>query len=226
MVWFVWGFGFFKLNRFGWTNEGIDRWIKERYQTLVRTTQSPIANIGPDNAREAITMVQKLNELHLAAITVSVGCANVKKRTVEQALEIIHGACKSSKHPIIVKLSFEQDYVAIARGLEDEDREIILQVTNTGHWSRVFPNRRKPFDIDWAVSGPPIRQFGLEMVRNLRKAGIKAPIIGGGGITRYEDIVAYYEAGADAFYVSTGYHERKVRLWKNQLFKEYRRSQQ
>lgn len=222
LIWFVKGFGFFKINRWGWTNEGMERWISERYPTLAKTTQSPIANIGPDNICEAAVMAQRLSQLHLAAVIVSVGCANVKTRTTEQSVAIVKTVTQFSKHPVIAKLSAEQEYIAIARALEGTG--VVLQITNTLHWSTVFGGKLKPFGQDWAVSGPPIREFGLKAVRELRSAGIEAKIIGGGGIKHYSDVMAYLSAGADAVYLSTGYGERKARSWARKLIKRYRES--
>lgn len=222
LIWFVKGFGFFKINRWGWTNEGMERWISERYPTLAKTTQSPIANIGPDNICEAAVMAQRLSQLHLAAVIVSVGCANVKTRTTGQSVAIVKTVMRFSAHPVIVKLSAEQDYIAIARALEGTG--VVLQITNTLHWSTVFGSKRKPFGQDWAVSGPPIREFGLKAVRELRSAGIEAKIVGGGGITCYRDVEAYLNAGANAVYVSTSYRERRAQQWAVRLHSEYCKS--
>ncbi|PIT97463.1 hypothetical protein COT77_01335 [Candidatus Berkelbacteria bacterium CG10_big_fil_rev_8_21_14_0_10_41_12] len=225
LIWFAWGHGFFKLNRWGWTNEGLDRWVKERWPTLRESTRSPIVSIGPLNVSEAVAMVERLNELNLAAIVVSVGCLNVGARSKDEAVEIVLEVLKRARHPVIVKFTAEQDYIGIATQIEKviketeelEGKTVVFQITNTIHWSNVFPKRRMPFGQDWAVSGPPIRSFGLEAVRKLREAGVKSPIIGGGGITHFEHVKDYLEAGADAVYVSTGYRESRVREWAIRL---------
>ncbi|NVN96796.1 hypothetical protein HXX01_00930 [Candidatus Nomurabacteria bacterium] len=60
------------------------------------------------------------------------------------------------------------------------------------------------------VSGHPIRPYALAWIRNARKAGIKKPIIGGGGIMNPYNVWQFKKAGATAISLGSGI---SLRFW-------------
>jgi dihydroorotate dehydrogenase (NAD+) catalytic subunit len=48
------------------------------------------------------------------------------------------------------------------------------------------------------LSGRAIKPIGLRVVSELREAGVKLPIIAGGGVRTFDDVREYGWAGADA----------------------------
>lgn len=64
------------------------------------------------------------------------------------------------------------------------------------------------------VSGHPIREYALEWIKKARKAGIKKPIIGGGGIMNPYNVWQFKKAGATAIALGSGI---SLRLWNLSL---------
>ena len=109
-----------------------------------------------------------------------------------------------SRRPVIVKLSPNvADITELARGAEDGGADA-LTVANTFLGMAIDTDTFRPriHTIIGGLSGPAIRPITLRMVYQCSRA-VKIPIIGLGGITKTEDAVEYFLAGATAVQVGT-----------------------
>jgi dihydroorotate dehydrogenase (NAD+) catalytic subunit len=124
---------------------------------------------------------------------------------VEAFVDAVKRSCGK---PVIAKLSYSLE------GLEDSVRACLnggadaISSTNTiGPTHSGNPRTKWPVlaNVHGGLSGPGIRERGIESVKRIRKAAPHIPIIGMGGISSGRDIADYIKAGADAVAIGTAF---------------------
>ncbi len=202
------------VNKIGLTNPGIKWWCENFGPEIDHQKLSVIGSIF-GNRDELVEMSEMLNNFDLMGIEVNVSCPNTE-HSIDQARAVIESIeeIRSSRHPIIVKLSVAQDYLTIARELIGIAEAISL---NSVPWEMVFPGQRSPL---WklqkrvgggggGVSGKPAQPHNWQAVKDLACQG-SLPVIGP-SVMEFTDIERLRELGAEA--VSFGcIHLRKP--WK------------
>ena len=110
--------------------------------------------------------------------------------------------------PLIIKIN-ALTCVQAVKELVDNQYCDAISTTNTIPWFKL------PERIDWlglfgssksplykygggGLSGWPLLPIVLDQIKAMRQAGIKVPIIGGGGILKESDVFLFKKAGADA----------------------------
>ena len=189
------------LNAFGWSNIGIDRYFEEYFPRTHHLNR--IVSVGGFSAEEFVRLVETVNERapvgSIAAVEFNVSCHNVNF-PFETILEaVLAAAVPLSRHPVILKLSPDEDYVAQAR-LAERYGVAALTAINAVKALRLDPATGRPFMRNrfGSLSGRAIKPIGLRVVAELRDAGIRLPIIATGGIRSFDDCREYFWAGADA----------------------------
>jgi dihydroorotate dehydrogenase (NAD+) catalytic subunit len=189
------------LNAFGWSNIGIERYFDEYFERTSGLNR--IVSIGGFSADEIERLVEIVNERakpgEIAAIELNASCHNVNF-PFDTILEAsLARAVPRSRHPVILKVSPDEDYVGQARMAERLGCAGITAI-NTVKGLRLDPETGEPWlkNRYGAVSGPAIKPIGLRVVAELRDAGIRLPIIANGGIRDFDDCREYVWAGADA----------------------------
>jgi dihydroorotate dehydrogenase (NAD+) catalytic subunit len=189
------------INAFGWCNIGIDRYFDEYYPRTHRLNR--IVSLGGFSADEFERLVATTNERakpgEIAAVEFNVSCHNVNFPFEEILDDVLARAVPKSRHPVILKLSPDEDYVAQAR-LGAQHGVAALTAINAVKGLRLDPDTGEPFMKNrfGSISGRAIKPIGLRVVAELRDAGIDLPIIATGGIRDYDDCREYFWAGADA----------------------------
>jgi len=189
------------LNKFGWNNCGIRQFIVEELPKLKEERRKKIiVSIGAmQNINEIFQMIDMLSgcSFNIAGIEINISCHNINLCFLENKktlIELFKGIKKISRHPLIVKLCYESDYVTIAKTAQDEGINL-LHAINT---IRVY---HKSLGY-CAQSSYKNKKIALRVINDLRQNGIKIPIIGGSGIWTRKDIKDYENAGADLFSIS------------------------
>ena len=189
------------INAFGWCNIGIDAYFDEYYP---RTgDQNRIISVGGFSAEELCTLVETVNRRaapgEIAAVEFNVSCHNVNFPFETILEEIVAQAVPLSRHPVILKLSPDEDYVEQAR-LAQRNGIAALTAINAVKGLRLDPETGQPFMKNrfGSVSGRAIKPIGLRVVAELRDAGIRLPIIASAGIRDFDDCREFFWAGADA----------------------------
>ena len=144
------------------------------------------------------------------AIELNISCPNVKEGcvafgTVEKSVaEVTEQVKKHCKVPLIVKLSPNvTDIVTIARTAEAYGADAISLInTLTGMVIDIKNRRPLLANITGGLSGPAVKPVAVRMVYEVYQA-VKVPIIGMGGICKWEDGVEFMLAGADAIQIGT-----------------------
>lgn len=189
------------LNAFGWCNVGIDAYLRDYFPRT--REQNTIISLGGFSPGEFVALVDRVNAAvppaGIAAVELNVSCPNVD-HDFEPILDgVLADAVPRSRHPVILKLSPDRDYVAHARRAATAGVSALTAI-NTVRGLRLDPRTGTPWLSNryGGLSGRAVKPIGLRVVAELRDAGITLPIIGTGGIRSFDDCREYFWAGADA----------------------------
>jgi dihydroorotate dehydrogenase (NAD+) catalytic subunit len=189
------------MNAFGWCNIGIEAYFEEYYPRTA--AQNRIISLGGFSGDEFERLVEITNERarpgDIAAVEFNVSCHNVNFAFETILDDVLSRAVPRSRHPVILKLSPDEDYVGQA-AMAERHGVAALTAINAVKGLRLDPETGEPFMKNrfGSISGRAIKPIGLRVVAELRDAGIKLPIIATAGIRDYDDCREFFWAGADA----------------------------
>jgi dihydroorotate dehydrogenase (NAD+) catalytic subunit len=202
------------LNAFGWCNIGIERYLDEYYPRTHHLNR--IVSLGGFSAAEFCELVETVNQRvpvgRIAAVEFNVSCHNVNFPFEDILDEVLGRAIPASRHPVIVKLSPDTDYLAAAR-VAERNGAAALTAINAVKALRLDPRSGEPLlrNRFGSLSGRAIKPIGLRVIAELRDAGVRVPIIATAGIRNFADCREFLWAGADA--VSLGSEAWLAPLW-------------
>lgn len=166
------------VNKVGLYNPGVEWWCEE-VGPWINFKKVPLVGSIYGDEKELVESAQLLDSFDFVAMEVNSSCPNTG-HTLAQAEKIIHDVsvvAKVSRHPVIVKVSVDQDYLAIAWKLQGVAQAISL---NSVPWGTAFPaGERSPL---WkleqkvgggggGVSGRPAQRRNWQAVEALAKQG-------------------------------------------------------
>ncbi len=189
------------LNAFGWCNVGIDAYLRDYYPRT--REQRVIISLGGFSAAEFVSLVDKVNAVvapgDIAAVEFNVSCHNVNFDFSTILHDVLAEAVPRSRHPVILKLSPDFDYLRNARQAARAGVSALTAI-NTVKALRLDPRTGTPWLANryGGLSGRAIKPIGLRVVAELRDAGVTLPIIASGGVRTVDDCREYFWAGADA----------------------------
>ncbi|MEO8570138.1 MAG: dihydroorotate dehydrogenase [Chloroflexota bacterium] len=189
------------MNAFGWCNIGIEAYFDEYYPRT--SDQNRIISVGGFSGEELCTLVETVNRRvksgEIAAIEFNVSCHNVNFPFETILEDILAQAVPLSRHPVILKLSPDEDYIEQGK-LAERNGIAALTAINAVKGLRLDPETGEPFMKNrfGSISGRAIKPIGLRVVAELRDAGVKLPIIATAGIRDFDDCREFFWAGADA----------------------------
>ena len=176
--------------------------------------------MGGFSADEFVQLVEIVNERarpgEIAAVEFNVSCHNVNFPFETILEEVLAEAVPRSRHPVLLKLSPDYDYVEHAR-LAERYGVAGLVAINTVKGLRLDPETGEPLlkNRFGGLSGRAIKPIALRVVAELRDAGIRLPIIATGGIRTFDDCREFFWAGAEA--VSLGSEVWLAPYWQYAL---------
>jgi dihydroorotate dehydrogenase (NAD+) catalytic subunit len=189
------------LNAFGWCNIGLRAYFRDYFPRTSRLNR--IVSVGGFSADEFCQLVDIVNDRaqpgEIAAVEFNVSCHNVNFPFETILEEVLVRAVPRSRHPVVLKLSPDYDYVQHAR-LAERYGVVALVAINTLKGLRLDPVSGEPLLANrfGGLSGRAIKPVGLRVVAELREAGIRLPIIASAGIRSFDDCREFFWAGADA----------------------------
>ena len=198
------------LNAVGLQNPGVDHFIEYDLDWLKAQDTVVIANIAGNTAEDYCAMAEKLSNSSVDMIELNISCPNVKCGGVQfgtQPDSVASITSEVKKHctkPLIVKLSPNvTDIAEIARAAESAGADAISMI-NTLTGMRIDINTARPIihNNTGGMSGPAVFPVAVRMVWQAANA-VKIPIIGMGGISKWQDAVEMLMAGASALQVGT-----------------------
>jgi dihydroorotate dehydrogenase (NAD+) catalytic subunit len=189
------------LNAFGWCNIGIEAYFRDYFPRTGKLNR--IVSLGGFSADEFTQLVEVVNERaapgEIAAVEFNVSCHNVNFPFETILEDVLARSVGRSRHPVLLKLSPDYDYVAHAR-LAERYGVAGLVAMNTVKGLRLDPETGEPLlqNRFGGLSGRAIKPIGLRVVAELRDGGVQLPIIASAGVRNFDDCREYFWAGADA----------------------------
>jgi dihydroorotate dehydrogenase (NAD+) catalytic subunit len=199
------------LNSIGLANVGVERFILEKLPLLENLDTSVWVNVAGSTIQEYADVVKRMDGLkRIDAFEVNISCPNVKKGGLAFGTDpvvtesVVAGIRKQTDKPVIVKLTPNvTDIREIASAAVNGGADA-LSLINTILGMRVDIRTRKPMlaRVVGGLSGPAIKPAALAKVYRVAQT-VRIPVIGIGGIMRWEDAVEFILAGASAVQVGT-----------------------
>ncbi len=202
------------LNAIGLANPGIDA-FEENY--LPRAAAMPcavFASVAGYSVEDYIAVAASLDEWNLPAVELNVSCPNVKAgcdfgsspAALREVVAEVRKVVTRSK--LIVKLSpWPMGLPEIAKAAIDAGADA-LTISNTMPAMAIDVGTRKPrlANVTGGLSGPAIHPVAVRLVYDVYRLVAKPaniPIIGAGGVLRWEDAAEFILAGASAVQMGT-----------------------
>ncbi len=193
------------LNSVGLQNPGIDHFIAEELPNLLTKDTRIIANVAGSTVEDCVEIAKKLEPTAVDMIELNISCPNVKQggaafgTSCASAADITAKVRKATTKPLMVKLSPNVTSITeIARAVEAEGADAVSLI-NTMLGMRIDIHTRRPIlkNNVGGLSGPAVFPVALRMVWQVANA-VKIPVVGMGGIAKWEDAVEMLLAGASA----------------------------
>ena len=192
------------INCIGLENPGIE-YFRDNIIKNIKYSTPIILNINGSTLEEYVKVAEIANEIdRVDFIELNISCPNVKnggmafgascesaEKTTKEVKKVL------TKKPLIVKLSPNvTDIVSIAKSVEYAGADSVSLV-NTFLAMKIDIKTKKPLlgNIFGGLSGAAIMPIALRMVYQVYKA-VNIPIVGMGGIQKYEDALEFIMAGA------------------------------
>ena len=198
------------LNAVGLQNPGVDHFIEHDLPWLKQQGTVVIANIAGNTPEDYCAMAEKLSDTDVDMIELNISCPNVKQGGVQFGTScagvggITEAVRKYCKKPLMVKLSPNvSDIGEIAAAAEAAGADAISMI-NTLTGMRIDIRTRRPIirNNTGGMSGPALLPIAVRMVWQASQR-VKIPIVGMGGISKWEDAVEMLLAGASALQIGT-----------------------
>lgn len=198
------------LNAVGLQNPGVDHFIKEDLPWLQKQGTVVIANIAGNTPEDYCRMAEKLSDTAVDMVELNISCPNVKQGGVQFGTscagveDITAQVRRFCKKPLMVKLSPNvSDIGEIAAAAESAGADAISMI-NTLTGMRIDIRTRRPVlrNNTGGLSGPALLPIAVRMVWQVAQR-VKIPIVGMGGISKWEDAVELLLAGASALQIGT-----------------------
>jgi len=200
------------LNAMGLPNPGCDIFYKEIKETKNRTNVPIVASIFGKTVNEFVQVAKVLSKGNPDAYELNISCPHggsygaIIGQDPDMVKEITQKVKKAVSKPVLVKISPNLTDLTIPAQAAIDGGADALVVINTVRAMAIDIKYRKPILANkfGGLSGPAVKPIAVKCVYDLYSAfGEKIPIVGVGGISKWEDVVEFILAGASAVQIGT-----------------------
>ena len=193
------------LNSVGLQNPGIDYFIEHELPHLMDKGTRIIANVAGSTVEDCVMIAEKLEHTAVDMIELNISCPNVKQGgaafgvSCSGAADITARVRKATTKPLMVKLSPNVTSISeIAKAVEAAGADAVSLI-NTLLGMKIDINTHRPVlkNNVGGLSGPAVFPIALRMVWQVANA-VSIPVVGMGGIEKWQDAVEMLLAGASA----------------------------
>ena len=198
------------LNSVGLQNPGVDAFLANELPYLKDKGTVLIANAAGSSVEDYCALVERLSDSDIDMVELNISCPNVKQGgaafgvACDSAAHVVKEVRKVCKKPLMVKLSPNvTDIASIAQAVEAEGADAISLI-NTLFGMRIDIESRRPVLAMNAggLSGPCVFPVAVGVVWQVANR-VKIPVVGLGGIEKWQDAIEMMLAGANAIQVGT-----------------------
>lgn len=215
------------LNSVGLRNAGIEKGSREISDFIRENKDVPvIVSLFATKIKEFEYLIDKVTPQKPHFIELNLSCPNVedefgKSLGMEKGAsgEVIKAVKKhSGTIPLLAKLSPNVSNISeIAKICEDAGADGIVAINSVGPGMVIDIGKRKPVlgALKGGITGPGILPIAVRCVYEIYEA-VKIPIIGMGGVTKWQDVIELMMAGASLVGVGTATYTKGMKIF-NQL---------
>lgn len=211
------------VNAVGLTNPGFRWWLKEPYDYVMKKGYKVIVSIAPQTIMEAQEMAAAFNYASgIKGLQLNVSCPNVDKNSsVDYICSMANAILRLTKHPLLVKLAYQDNYIGVCKELDG--KVDAFELINSIPFKMVYEDKKSPlskYGYEGGVSGRAIIDQARQALVYTKSAGVKTPIISGGGIDSLEEVRMRESLGANGFVFGTVFIRKP---WMpNKIIRQYR----
>ena len=208
------------INAMGLPNPGIEHFAQELQQT--KKIRVPIImSIYAFSLQEFAVIAKKALKMAVDALELNISCPHAEGTGAEigQDPKLVEEVVKEVKRgvdkPVFVKLTPNVVNIAkIAKAAEKGGADAITAI-NTVKAMVIDVETAKPIlgNKFGGLSGPAIKPIAVRCVYEIYDA-VKIPIIGCGGISTWQDVIEFMEAGASAVQIGTAIATKGLNVFK------------
>jgi dihydroorotate dehydrogenase (NAD+) catalytic subunit len=211
------------VNAVGLAGPGVAAWREHDLPSLERRGATVVASIWGRSVQEFADAAQLLHGAHVVAVEVNASCPNLESRreifahSPAATAEIVE-ATEVAGVPRWAKLSPNTPQLLdVARAAIEAGAEALVLV-NTVLGLVIDIEGRRPTlgNVGGGVSGPGILPVALRAIYECREAFSDVAIVGVGGVSCGDDVVAMLMAGANAVEVGTATFANPRAPWRIQ----------
>ena len=203
------------LNAIGLANIGLDTFLKDKIPLLKQMNLPVIVNVPGWSTEDYVDVAARLDEEEtVAGIELNVSCPNVKNglsfgTDPARLFDLVSAVKKQVKRcELIVKLSPNVADIAVTANAAVDAGATCLSLVNTFTAMVVDIENQRPMLANGTggLSGPAIKPIAVFLTHRVYTEVAKKhniPIIGMGGIQRWQDAVEFLLAGATGLAVGT-----------------------
>lgn len=200
------------LNSVGLQNPGVEAFIRDELPWLKAQGTVVIANLAGSCPEDYCAAAEKLSASDVDMIELNISCPNVKAGGVQFGVtrngveEITRAVRRHCTKPMMVKLSPNVTDIAELAAAAEAAGADAISLINTLTGMRIDIERRRPIlhNNTGGLSGPAVLPVAIRMVWQTAKR-VKIPVVGLGGISKWEDVVEMLLAGASAVQIGTAF---------------------
>lgn len=212
------------LNSVGLKNPGLKEGKKQIREFLKKTKIPVIVSVFAVSVKEFKKLVSEMAELKPFAIELNLSCPNVESEfgqmisnKSKSSYEIVKSVKKEArKVPLIAKLSPNVDQIGeIAKACEQAGVDAIAAINTVAPSMVIDIYKRRPIlgAKKGGLSGPGIRPVAIAKIYEIYES-VKVPILGMGGVEKWQDAVEIIMAGATLVGVGSAVYLRGYKIYK------------
>lgn len=198
------------LNSVGLQNPGVDAVIREDLPFLKQQNTVIIANVAGSQVEDYVETVRRFQGSGVDMIELNISCPNVKEGgasfgTNAKSVENITKQVKAvAEQPLMIKLTPNVTDISEMAAAAEAGGADAVSLINTLTGMKIDIQTRRPIlkNNTGGMSGAAVFPVALRMVWQVANR-VKIPVVGLGGITKWQDAVEMLLAGATAIQIGT-----------------------
>lgn len=201
------------LNSVGLQNTGIDDFLNDKLPAVSSCGVPIVANVSVESEKNLASMTEKLEAASdkIAALELNVSCPNVDSGCMSWGVDpdltsrAVSTVRKIWSGPLWVKMTPQApDPESVSKSAQDAGADALV-AANTWLGMAIDVKAKRPvFSRHVAgLSGPAVFPLALRLLWQIAGA-VSIPVVGCGGVSSCEDLLAMIMAGASAVEIGSG----------------------